>query len=126
MRTRFDPSKTFKVTKYFVEGGRKFEVGDIYEPRFKSSKRSFRHWVARRIDYADAEATQDVQHKEEVKVEGETQEETTQDIAQVIVDDGDDFQVIYKGVQFPIKRNQLREDGTLTNGGLKAFKEASE
>lgn len=130
----FDPSKTFKVVKYFVDGGRKFEVGDVYKPRFKSSKRAFRHWVARRI--VDAESvdetkpvetvqsvTQDVPQQTEKKVDGDYQEIQT---AQVVVDDGEDFQVKYQGVQFPIKRNQLREDGTLTSGGLKAYKNSLE
>lgn len=51
-------------------------------------------------------------------------ESSDSDVATVVVDDGDDFQVVYKGVQFEINRNQIREDGTLTAGALKAYKAA--
>lgn len=119
----FDPSKTFKVVKCFVEGGRKFNVGDTYVPRFKSSKRAFRHWVARRIVHEE-QVEQPIQQKEEV--EKKVDEGVNEDVAKVVVDDGDDFQVEYKGVQFEVARNQVRKDGTLTSGGLKAYNKALE
>ncbi len=58
--------------------------------------------------------------KEETLVESSSDS----DVATVVVDDEDDFQVSYKGVQFEINRNQIREDGTLTAGALKAYKAA--
>lgn len=51
-------------------------------------------------------------------------ESSDNDVATVVVDEEDDFQVVYKGVQFEINRNQIREDGTLTAGALKAYKAA--
>lgn len=62
--------------------------------------------------------------KEESLVEETPAESSDSDVATVAVDDGDDFQVVYKGVQFEINRNQIREDGTLTAGALKAYKAA--
>ena len=70
--------------------------------------------------------------KDEVKISSKVVEEepvkettdTSSEIATVVVDDGDDFQVEYKGKTFPISRNQLREDGTLTKGGMKAYEQA--
>lgn len=60
----------------------------------------------------------------EAPVEETPTESSDSDVATVVVDDGDDFQVVYKGVQFEINRNQIREDGTLTAGALKAYKAA--
>lgn len=126
--------KTFKVEKHFTELGRKFKPGDTYKPRFKASKRVIaRHLLTKRIvevsEGAGKSAPEDVKEvkeseetKEVENVQGAVPEEQA---VKVVVDDGDDFQVEYKGVQFPVKRNQVREDGTLTNGGLKAFKKAS-
>lgn len=119
-RKRFDPSATYKVTKYFVEGGHKNHVGDIYEPPYNSTKRTFRHWVARRIDFAE-EGTAPVVEEQPKQAEEAVEDS---DVAEVVVDDGDDFQVVYKGVQFEINRNQIRDDGTLTAGALKAYKAA--
>lgn len=62
--------------------------------------------------------------KEEALVEETPTESSDSDVAAVVVDDEDDFQVVYKGVQFEINRNQIREDGTLTAGALKAYKAA--
>lgn len=64
--------------------------------------------------------------KEEVVSEKVEQDsvEKNEDVAHVVVDNEEDFQVEYKGVQFEINRNQIREDGTLTAGGLKAYKAA--
>lgn len=62
--------------------------------------------------------------KEEALVEETPTESSDSDVATVVVDDEDDFQVVYKGVQFEINRNQIREDGTLTAGALKAYKAA--
>lgn len=42
----------------------------------------------------------------------------------VIQDDEEAFVVELQGVRFEPLRNQVREDGTLTAGGLKAFEEA--
>jgi hypothetical protein len=125
VRKRYDPSATFRVTKYFVEAGRKWNVGEIYEPHFGSARRSFRHWVARRIERV--EEGQDIQAEAPVKeapVEEAPTEDSDSDVAEVVVDNEEDFQVVYKGVQFDINRNQIREDGSLTAGGLKAYKAA--
>ncbi|WP_445364963.1 hypothetical protein ACJJJB_11665 [Microbulbifer sp. ANSA001] len=42
----------------------------------------------------------------------------------VIQDDEEGFVVELEGIQFAPARNQVREDGTLTSGGLKAFESA--
>jgi len=42
----------------------------------------------------------------------------------IIHDDGERFLVELNGVQFEPARNQVREDGTLTPGGRKAFSDA--
>ncbi|HAR08414.1 MAG TPA: hypothetical protein DCR98_08390, partial [Cobetia sp.] len=42
----------------------------------------------------------------------------------VVQDDEQAFVVELQGVRFEPNRNQVREDGTLTAGGLKAFDEA--
>lgn len=62
--------------------------------------------------------------KEETLVEETPTESSDSDVATVVVDEEDNFQVVYKGVQFEINRNQIREDGTLTAGALKAYKAA--
>ncbi|WP_106478112.1 hypothetical protein [Phytohalomonas tamaricis] len=46
------------------------------------------------------------------------------DKAEVVQDDDEDFKVRYKGVIVDISRNQMREDGTLTAGGIKAYEDA--
>lgn len=46
------------------------------------------------------------------------------DKAEVVQDDEDAFKVRYKGVIVDINRNQLRDDGTLTAGGIKAYEDA--
>lgn len=61
---------------------------------------------------------------EPAKEEALVESSSDSDVATVVVDDEDDFQVVYKGVQFEINRNQIREDGTLTAGALKAYKAA--
>lgn len=120
----FNPSKTFKVVKHFTELGRKFKPGDIYKPRFKASRRvMIRHFITGRIvEIQEEQPTQEVQKEAVEKVD----EGVNEDTAKVVVDDGDDFQVEYKGVQFEVSRNQVRKDGTLTSGGLKAYKKALE
>lgn len=130
----FDPSKTFKVVKHFTELGRKFRPGEIYKPRFKASRRvMIRHFITGRIVEIDNEQPKKEEVQKEVveKVdEGfaqDTQEtQDTDNEVKVVVDDGEDFQVEYKGVQFGIARNQLRKDGTLTSGGMKAYQKALE
>lgn len=62
--------------------------------------------------------TEEVQ-KEPVKEE----EDSNPNVAKVVVDTEESFQVEYQGKVREIKRNQLRDDGTLTSGGLKAFKD---
>ncbi|MCO1336069.1 hypothetical protein MO867_17195 [Microbulbifer sp. OS29] len=42
----------------------------------------------------------------------------------VIQDDEEGFVVELEGIQFTPARNQVREDGTLTSGGFKAFESA--
>ncbi|MBG23663.1 MAG: hypothetical protein CMF22_10095 [Idiomarinaceae bacterium] len=51
LHKNFDPSKQFRVTKTFHEGGRKYVEGDVYAPRTKvgKTKALFRHFVAGRI-----------------------------------------------------------------------------
>lgn len=65
--------------------------------------------------------------EEPVKTEDFKQEEPVterdEDVAKVVVDTDESFQVEYQGKVREIKRNQLREDGSLTSGGLKAFKD---
>jgi len=57
--------------------------------------------------------------------EGDTGGAQTGDPAVTIVQDDDEaFIVEVQGVRFEPLRNQVREDGTLTAGGLKAFEEA--
>ncbi len=56
---------------------------------------------------------------------GETGDSQSGDPAVTIVqDDEEAFIVEVQGVRFEPLRNQVREDGTLTAGGLKAFEEA--
>lgn len=122
---KFDPRKTFKVSKNFVEAGRKWAVGEIYKPRFGSSKRIFRHWIAKKLEMVIDGDSSYVAKEIPEPVEVEVQKEVEGDVVKVIVDDGDDFQVEYKGVTFPVNRNQVRKDGSLTAGGFKAFEKAS-
>ena len=57
--------------------------------------------------------------------EGEAGDSQSDDPAVTIVQDDDEaFIVEVQGVRFEPLRNQVREDGTLTAGGLKAFEEA--
>lgn len=130
----FDPSKTFKVVKHFTELGRKFRPGEIYKPRFKASRRvMIRHFITGRIVEVDGQEKEQPKQEEVQKEvvekvdEGFAQEtQDANDEVKVVVDDGEDFQVEYRGVQFGISRNQLRKDGTLTSGGMKAYQKALE
>ena len=122
----FDPSKTFKVVKPFTELGRKFKPGEIYKPRFKASRRVLiRHFITGRI--VEYESDLEEVKKPEAQVpeaEKKVDEGNDADEVKIVVDNEDDFQVEYKGVQFSISRNQLRKDGSLTSGGMRAYKEA--
>ncbi|WP_062359766.1 hypothetical protein [Vreelandella aquamarina] len=61
----------------------------------------------------------------ETSTEGEAGDSQSDDPAVTIVQDDDEaFIVEVQGVRFEPLRNQVREDGTLTAGGLKAFEEA--
>lgn len=50
----FEPSADYVVVKAFIESGIAYKVGDKYVPRFNSSKRKFRQYIARKIERAEA------------------------------------------------------------------------
>lgn len=77
LHKNFDPSKQFRVTKMFHEGGRKYVEGDDYSPRTRigRSKVLFRHFIAGRVEMLnDQPETQTV--SEDVKQEPASEEST--------------------------------------------------
>lgn len=60
----------------------------------------------------------------EPEAEGEQGEAVSAAVVTVIQDDATAYIVELEGVQFSPNRGQVRADGTLTTGGLKAFEEA--
>lgn len=68
--------------------------------------------------------TPSIKAEELAEASKEKTEEKEDDKAEVVVDTDESFQVAYKGLQFEVARNQVREDGSLTAGGLKAYKKA--
>lgn len=88
---------------------------------------------------ADREAKEKAAAEEKAKAESEAEAERQRiaeeqrkqqqaeggdTVATVVQDDDEAFIVEVQGVRFEPSRNQVREDGTLTPGGVKAFEEA--
>lgn len=82
------------------------------------------------LENFDPEATEQMSLKasEEVQSEGESTQQTTtiesQIIAEIVSDEGTALTVKVGDVTFSVKRNQVREDGSLTAGGLTAYEAA--
>lgn len=59
----FNSSADYVVTKAFIEHGHSYQIGEDYNPRFNSSKRKFRHYIARRIEVKALEVAAKVEEK---------------------------------------------------------------
>lgn len=139
-----DYRKPFYAAKNFKKDSKPYERGDLFDKRDVTNRilaRLFQTgYVIHAQDFSSEErvrygiddgTVEQTEEKSEPVVENDEQEDKKDadynpEVATVVKDDEDNFVVNYQGVEFPINRNQIREDGTLTPGGLKAFKAASE
>lgn len=137
---QFDRRKTFYALRKYKFGGRVYERGDKFPHRDVTNTKLKILFQNGRIGYAEDFKDNKVDRKP-VTPEGEGQNDSSQEStpevaneeeqeanesekAQVVQDDEEAFRVTYKGKTFEINRNQLREDGTLTAGGMKAYEKA--
>jgi hypothetical protein len=134
----YDPKAQFHALRSFKCGGVNYKRGDKFDIGEISARHRVIFFQQSIIGYAsdftyNKSSVKEVEiekeapaepAKEEALVEETPTESSDSDVATVVVDDEDDFQVVYKGVQFEINRNQIREDGTLTAGALKSYKAA--
>ena len=93
-----------------------FQAGTIaHEESFRYNKNLLK---GSNLENKNREAAEEVSREEK-----EGQPVSEEDRAVIVEDTDESFKVKYKGVVKEIKRNQIREDGTLTAGGLKNFEE---
>lgn len=140
MRTEreFDLRKPFYALRKVIWNGRAYERGDEFPTRDITKRKLKVLFQNGRVGYSTDFRTNKVNRKQvEVKdssdesVESEKEPESSQqemkdeeDKVEVVQDDEEAFKVSYKGKTFEVSRNQVRKDGTLTAGGLKAYEQA--
>lgn len=137
MRTEreFDRRKIFYALRTFKWSNKLLTRGDRFPSRDVTNRKLLTLFQNGRIGYAEDFRSnktdrkpveiEDVEQNDQNPVEN--QEESTEvesEVAEVVQDDEDAFMVKYKGKTFEINRNQIREDGTLTAGGKKAYDKA--
>lgn len=143
MRTErdFDLRKTFYALRRFKWNGRIYERGDKFPSRDATKRKLKVLFQNGRVGYSTDFRTNKVGRKQ-VEIEDSSDEsvesEATSEVAdqqdegkseeaetvEVVQDDEEAYRVSYKGKTFEVNRNQVRKDGTLTAGGLKAYEKA--
>lgn len=141
MRTErdFDRRKSFYALRKFRWSNRLYMRGDKFPARDVTNRKLRTLFQNGRVGYAEDFSSNKTDRKA-VQLEEDTRqaEETTESQAEnepetvetdsgkatVVVDNDEEFKVEYKGKTFEINRNQIRDDGTLTAGGLKAYEKA--
>lgn len=121
---RFIESYTeFFALKEFLYGGKEYVPEEPFDVS-ELDKRSIEHLFGAWLIGNASDITKRFGSVPEVTspVEEEV-EETAPEIAEVVEDTEESFKVKFKGQVKEIKRNQLRENGTLTKSALKLFDE---
>lgn len=125
-----DHNKPFYAAKNFKKDSKRYERGHLFDKRDVTNRILARLFQTGYIIHGNDFSKEEQERFGIVSVEVEQPAEETNkevsDKATVIKDDEDAFIVSYQGVEFEVSRNQVRDDGTLTPGGMKAFKQASE
>lgn len=128
----FDRRKTFYALRTFRWENRIYTRGDKFPARDVTSRKLLVLFQNGRVGYVEDFRTNKVA-RQEVEIENtevdqeevaEREVESNPEVAQVVQDDDEGFYVQYQGKVFEINRNQIRDDGTLTAGGLKAYEAA--
>jgi len=128
MRTEkmFKPNEIFYALKEFKYSGREYIRGDKFPSRDMTNKQLLKFFQNGFVGYSSDfkyNKTSMTEVEYEDKNVTSAEEEPKEDIAKVVEDTEESFKVEYQGKVREISRNQYREDGTLTKGGLKAFKD---
>ncbi len=127
MRTAkmFNPKETFYVLKKFKYSGRDYVRGNECPSRDITHKQLLKLFHNGFVGYESDFRPNNTQLKEaEIQKEEPKKEESVDANTATIVEDSEEsFKVEFQGKVREINRNQIREDGTLTAGGLKAFKD---
>lgn len=123
---RFIESYTeFFALKEFLYGGKEYvpeEPFDVSELDKRSIEHLFGAWLIGNASDITKRFGSTVTEEVTAPVEEEV-EETDPEVAEVVEDTEESFKVKFKGQVKEIKRNQLRENGTLTKSALKLFDE---
>ena len=134
----FDKDKETYALKDFLHDGHQYSKGDLFDssnlPK-RQLERLFGLWFIGHQEDSEKRLTRLSglytgattilpETTPEPELEGEVEsedEELTEDLVEIVEDTPESFKVKYKDQVRELKRNQVREDGTLTKGGLKAF-----
>lgn len=121
---RFIESYTeFFALKEFLYGGKEYVPEEPFDVS-ELDKRSIEHLFGAWLIGNASDITKRFGSVPEVTAPVEEKvEETAPEIAEVVEDTEESFKVKYRGQVKEIKRNQLRENGTLTKSALKLFDE---
>ena len=123
-------SETYALKEFLFDGvvyqrGDSFDVSDL--PKL-TLERLFGLWYIGHEDDVKKRTTTLVGlFKEPLEDTTENSDEDTEETdledetVEIVEDTEESFKVMYKGQVRELKRNQVRGDGTLTKGGLKAF-----
>lgn len=123
-------SETYALKEFLFDGvtyqrGDSFDVSEL--PKL-TLERLFGLWyIGHEDDVKKRTTTLEGLFKEPLTDTAENSDEDTEDTGlenetvEIVEDTEESFKVKYKGQVRELKRNQVREDGTLTKGGLKAF-----
>lgn len=136
----FDLRKAFYALRTFKWQGRMYNRGDKFPQRDATKAKlkvmfqngrigystDFRTNKEGRVqvtveDSSDESVETEVTSKVVDKEEGKSEEAET---VEVVQDDEEAYKVSYKGKTFEVNRNQVRKNGTLTAGGMKAYEQA--
>ena len=127
----YDSSKDTYALKEFLYDGEIVHKGDLFDASKLSKlqlERFFGLWYIGHKEDSEKRLTrlEGLYEAPLDTLEGDsedTEETPTEDsdVVEIVEDTEESFKVRYKGQVKELKRNQVREDGTLTKGGLKAF-----
>lgn len=126
---KYDSSKQVVFGRKTLYNGKTYYRGDSV-PLIEKASKSFIEKLLRLGTFIYSENLKKQEQsvkptQEETPSESSTEESTSdQSVAKIVEDTEESFKVEYKGKIFDVSRNQLRDDGTLTKGGLKAYEEA--
>jgi len=117
-----DKDKKLVFGKKVTYKGKKYSTGDTI-PYVQNLSKHFIEKMYRNGFFKHKKGEEGTGTVERETVESSVTVTEEENGVRIVEDTEESFKVEYNGEVREIKRNQVREDGTLTKGGLKAFED---